>query len=647
MCGICGELTFESGARVRAETLVAMRDRLVHRGPDDQGLFVSPAGRAGLGFRRLRIIDLSPIANQPMANEDGSVRVVFNGEIYNYQDLRRDLLARGHRFASKSDTETIVHLYEERGEAFVEALDGMFAIALWDERAGRLMLARDRAGKKPLYYYRDDRRLVFGSEIKAIFAHPDVTARIDEAEIPSYFQYGYVPHPATLYRGVQQIDPATVMTVDAHGNVAARRYWRLEFPSDGAPAAVNHAEARDRVRHLTTDAVRRRLVSDVPLGAFLSAGVDSTIVVGLMSRLMNEPVKTFTIGFEGDAAYDETAVARQVASRFGADHTEFRVRPSAVDLVDRLVWHHDGPFGDSSAIPTYLVSQLTRQHVTVVLTGDGGDELFAGYLRFRAGLAAERLPRSAGAALSAILRLLPEASNERHLLSRARRFARFMHLPLLERVARWNSLFQDDLAELLQPDLIKVNGANPLDPLSNVRAELDRIRRLSPLGQLLAANFASYLPDDLLIKTDRCTMASSIEARAPFLDTALTEYAATLPDDLKLRGGTTKVILRDAFDDLMPAEVQRRPKTGFGVPLDAWFRGELRDYVRDTLLGASAASSVYVRGPAVERLVADHAARRANHGQRLWALVCFERWLQQLPSWTAAGQPQYHVTPSA
>jgi asparagine synthase (glutamine-hydrolysing) len=632
MCGICGELTFD-GAPVRTETIVAMRDRLVHRGPDDEGTYVSAAGRAGLGFRRLRIIDLSAAANQPMANEDGTVRVVFNGEIYNFRELRERLIARGHTFRTLADTEVIVHLYEERGPAFVEDLDGMFAIAVWDERAGRLVLARDRAGKKPLFYYRDGRRLVFGSEIKALFAHPDVHIEIDPAAVPSYFLYGYTPHPATFYQRVAQVNPASVVTIEMDGSVGERTYWRLDF---GGPAEAGpYPGARDRVRELVTAAVKRRLVSDVPLGAFLSAGIDSTIVVGVMSRLMKEPVKTFTIGFEGDPAYDETAGAREVAERFKTDHTEFRVKPSAVQLIDRLIWHHDGPFGDSSAIPTYLVSELTRPHVTVVLTGDGGDELFAGYLRFRAALAAERVPRVGGALIEAALRALPAAPNERHVLARARRFAKFMHLPLLERAARWNSIFQDDLALLLVSD---VPRAMRLDPIAHLRPQLGAIDRLSPLNRLLAANFASYLPDDLMVKTDRCTMANSLEARAPLLDTTLTEYAASLPDSFKIHRGRAKAILRDAFADLVPPAIDRRPKTGFGVPLDAWFRGELRDYVRDTLLGSRAASRIYLRHDRVHQLVDDHQAGRTNDGHRLWALVCFERWLQLLPSWQAVAK---------
>ncbi len=637
MCGICGELTFD-GAPVSAETIAAMGDRLEHRGPDDRGVFVSEDRRAGLGFRRLAIIDLSPLGHQPMANEDGRVWVAFNGEIYNFKALRSRLTANGHRFRSQSDTEVLVHLYEDVGPRFVDEIDGMFAIALWDAREGRLVLARDRAGKKPLYVYQDRRRLVFGSEIKAIFAHPEVPIEIDETQVPAYFTFGYVPHPKTFYRGVTQIDPASVVVVDADGRVDARRYWTLRFPESGAEPKIDRSAAAARVRELVTDAVSRRLVSDVPLGAFLSAGIDSTIVVGVMSRLMSAPVKTFTIGFEGAPAFDETAAARRIAERFKTEHTEFRVKPSAVDLIDRLIWHHDGPFGDSSAIPTFLVSQLTRAHVTVALTGDGGDELFAGYLRFQAALAADRLPAGAKPLLDAALALLPRAPHERHVLARARRFARFMHLPLVERLVRWNSIFQDDLPALLEGDA-------RVDPLAHLARALESVQSSSALNRLLAANYASYLPDDLLIKTDRATMASSLEARSPLLDTALTEYAASLPDGLKLDGRRTKAVLRDAFADLIPPDIDRRPKTGFGVPLDAWFRGELHDYVRDTLLPADAASRRYVKQHAVEALVDGHQQGHLNVGHRLWTLVCFERWLQLVRGWTVERQTRYHVSP--
>jgi asparagine synthase (glutamine-hydrolysing) len=638
MCGICGELTFEAGATVNRAALASMRDRLLHRGPDDEGLFVGDDGRIGLGFRRLRIIDLSNAANQPLSNEDGSVRVAFNGEIYNYQALRARLAASGHQFRSQSDTEVLVHLYEEAGARFVEDIDGMFAIALWDARQRRLVLARDRAGKKPLFYYQDRHRIVFGSEIKALFAHEAVPIVVDESQIPLYFTYGYVPHPSTFYRGIRQVDPAGVIVVDADGRTESRRYWRLRFPDAEETGAVDRHAARQRVRQLVTEAVARRRASDVPLGAFLSAGIDSTIVVGVLSRLADAPVKTFTIGFDDAPAFDETAAARRIAERFGTEHTEFRVRPSAVQLIDRLIWHHDGPFGDSSAIPTFLVSELTRPHVTVVLTGDGGDDVFAGYLRFRAALAAEWIPRTMTPWLDAALALFPGAPHERHMLARARRFLRFAHLPLTDRLARWSSVFQDDLASFM-PSGAAAGG------LAHVAGAIDDSRRSSRLSRLLAVNFASYLPDDLLVKTDRCTMANSIEARCPLLDTALVEYVASLPDDLKIAGGRGKAILREAFADLIPRDIDRRPKTGFGVPLDAWFRGELRQYVRDTLLAPSAASRPYLKQDAVERLIDAHQQGRANAGHRLWTLVCFERWLQQLPVWTARRRTRYHEAP--
>jgi asparagine synthase (glutamine-hydrolysing) len=643
MCGICGELTFD-GAPVSAETIVSMRDRLEHRGPDDKGVFVSDDRRVGLGFRRLAIIDVSPLGNQPMANEDGTVRVAYNGEIYNFQALRSRLVANGHTFRSQSDTEVLVHLYEDVGPDFVREIDGMFAISLWDARRGWLLLARDRAGKKPLFFYRDRQRIVFGSEIKALFAHPDVPIQMDESRVAPYLTFGYVPHPATFYHSITQLDPAAMLVINADGDVLERRrYWDLQFADTDNPRPVDRQAARERVRELVTDAVSRRLVSDVPLGAFLSAGIDSTIVVGVMSQLMNEPVKTFTIGFEGAPAFDETAAARRVAERFGTEHTEFLVKPSAVELIDRLIWHHDGPFGDSSAIPTFLVSQLTRQHVTVVLTGDGGDELFAGYMRFQASLAAERTPKFVGPLLDAVLRVLPRAPHERHLLARARRFAKFMHLPLIDRLMRWNTIFQDDLLFLLQQDV----RVDPLQSISGRTAEwrdLPESRDMSPLDHMLALNYKSYLADDLLVKTDRCTMANSLEARCPLLDTALTQYAMSLPDSFRIDGRRTKVILREAFADLIPPEIDRRPKTGFGVPLDAWFRGELREYVRDVLLSPSALSRAYLKPEAVSKLIESHQQGRANVGHRLWTLVCFERWLQQLRGWTVERQTRYHVT---
>jgi asparagine synthase (glutamine-hydrolysing) len=629
MCGICGELSLAPRSRVEQSTLLRMAGTLAHRGPDHAATFLADDGRGGLGFRRLSIIDLRAVANQPIDNEDGSIRLVFNGEIYNFEELRRGLVSRGHTFRSNADSEVIVHLFEECGDRAIDELDGMFAIAIWDARRRRLVLSRDRAGKKPLFVWQDGQRVVFGSEIKAIAAHPGVTLELDASALPYYFMYGYVPHPQTFYRGISHVEPGTVVTFDEDGRRTDRRYWQLTFPDAAAQGrGHDHASAVARVRELVTAAVERRLISDVPLGAFLSGGIDSAIIVGIMSRLTSEPVRTFSIGFDGDAAFDESAEAAATAKHFGARHTEFRVRPSAVDLLDTLIYHHDGPFADSSAIPTYLVSKLTREHVTVALTGDGGDEVFAGYLRFGAALAADRAPgwMALGGSL---LRLLPQPANERSLIARSRRFMRFMQLPLEDRLTAFAGVFFDDLDTLLSP-------ARPspgvVDRRRHLR-DLAGLDRLSPLSRLLAANFHSYLHDDLLVKTDRMTMANSLEARAPFLDRALVEYVAGVPDDEKLKGLTTKAILREAFDDMLPAAVKQAPKKGFGVPLDAWFRGELKDMCRDLLLSPSAKLRSYLAQEYVRKLVDDHQAGRANHGHRLWTLLTFERWLHLMPQW--------------
>jgi asparagine synthase (glutamine-hydrolysing) len=631
MCGICGELRFD-GRPVERQHLTAMSDRLLHRGPDSSGVLVAPDARAGFGFRRLRVIDLSENGNQPMPNECGTVHVVFNGEIYNFQELRSGLMTRGHRFRSHTDTEVIVHLYEEKGPAAIADLDGMFAIAVWDEREKRLTLARDRAGKKPLFYYRTAQLIAFASEIKSFFAHPDIAIEVDAEAVPQYFIHGYVPGPATFYRNVTQLPPGGVMTIDADGRSDVRRYWRIEFPPEQQAPPVPVEGAAEGVRQRVTRAVERRLVSDVPLGAFLSGGVDSTIVVGLMSRLMAEPVKTFSIGFEGDAAYDETRYARLVADRYKTDHTEFRVAADAVDLIDPLVWHHDGPFGDSSAVPTYIVSRLTRQKVTVVLTGDGGDELFAGYMRFYAALISERIPRSVGAAAQAVIGSMPAPASDRHWVARAKRFVAPLGRTLEERTTSWNSVFFDDLGELLRADF--ASTLRPIDRLAHVAAERPLMQGRSALGRLLHANFTSYLADDLLVKVDRCTMANSLEARSPFLDRELIEYVTRLPDDLKLRGREAKFVLRRAFADLLPPEIARRAKMGFGVPVGGWFRHQLRDYVGDVLLAPEARYREFLSGAFVEGLVARHLSGRANLGPQLWAVMCFERWLQLLPQWT-------------
>lgn len=614
-----------------------MREALSHRGPDDEGLFLSDDRRIGLGSRRLRIIDLGLDANQPIANEDGTIQLVLNGEIYNFRALRAELEQKGHRFRSNGDAEVVVHLYEEEGARAVARLDGMFALAVWDGRLKQLLLARDRVGKKPLFYYQTDDCFAFGSEIKAFFHQYPIA--IDSRAVPQFFIHGFVPSPGTFYTNVKQVEPATTLVIAADGAVTREVYWRLRIVEGQADrrAEITPTAAARTVRSLLEEAVARRLESDVPLGAFLSGGVDSTIVVAVMSRLMAAPVRTFSIGFRGDPAYDETAYARTVSHAFGTDHTEFTVAPSAIDLVQKILWHYDGPFGDASAVPTYLLARLAKERVTVALSGDGGDELFAGYLRFAAASMAERVPATLRALLQRLVDAVPSGANDRRLWARVRRVVRAMNLPLHDRMTRWSGLFFDDVEQLLAPDLLGTLPA--IDRLAYLAGEREQMEGLTTLGALLHVNFRSYLLDDLLVKADRCTMAHALELRSPFLDTALVDYVAALPDSMKLRRLTTKVVLRQAFEDILPEAIIKRPKMGFGVPVDAWFRTDLREYVRDLLTAGSPRYATFLSAEYVHRLVSRHQAGEANLGLKLWSLVCFEQWLRELPRWVHQAAP--------
>ncbi len=625
MCGICGIVELD-GRPIAPPLLRSMTDAVAHRGPDADGHVLLPRDgehgtvRVGLGHRRLAIIDLSPAGAQPMTNEDETLWIALNGEIYNFRALRAELEAR-HPFKSHSDTEVILHLYEERGVDCIAALDGMFALALWDARRQRLVLARDRAGKKPLFYARRGTTFVFGSEIKALLRYPGVDAAPAVETFPHYFAFGYPPAGTTFYRDIHELPPASCLVLDADGRERVTRYWSVSFRP--APSPPSEADATARVRDLMTDAVRKRLVADVPLGAFLSGGVDSSVIVALMARLTGERVRTFSLGFTGDATLDETPWARRVAAHCGTEHTEFVVEPSAVDLVDRLVAHHDGPFGDSSAIPTFIVSELTRRHVTVALTGDGGDEVFAGYPRFQASVAAEWVPRAVARLGARVAAAVPEPRGYHHPLRRARRFFSAAALPLLPRLRQWNAIFGDDLDRLLRREMTVRTVDFPADVVAGVHG-------LPVLAQVLQVNFATYLPGDLLVKADRCSMAHGLEGRSPFLDTALVEYAAGLPDQFKLRRGTTKWILKRAFADLLPADVLHRSKRGFGVPLGAWFRGELASRVEDTLVANGARAHAYVNPSYVRQLVQEHRVGYRDHGHKLWSLLTFETWLRRM-----------------
>jgi asparagine synthase (glutamine-hydrolysing) len=576
-------------------------------------------------MRRLKIIDIAG-SDQPLYNEDRSIALVFNGEIYNYRGLRTGLEARGHHFKTEGDGETIVHLYEEYGADALKHLRGMFALALWDARRGRLLLARDRFGQKPLYYYQDSKVFVFASEIKSILAHPAVPcvsrfAEDDQGALAAYLSYGYVPAPATAFAGIKALEPALALQVDRFGAVEETRYWeapRLAAPDPAAKAAPYVGALREQLE----EAVKLRLVSDVPLGAFLSGGLDSSLIVALMRRYSNAAVKTFSIGFEGDDSFDETPFAERVACHLDAEHSAFRVKPEAMRLLSELVWHHDQPFADSSAIPTYLVSKLTREQVTVALTGDGGDELFAGYERFYAAELIRKIaivpsPILRGAA--GMLSLLPEGTSYYDPVKRARRFARAASRGLEDATF--------DLVRVFPLKLLAEICPSAGQDAHNLNRYLDHAQS-HPIARLVEANMKSYLPDDLLIKADRCSMMASLEARAPFLDHELAEFAATIPFNLKLRGAKTKHILKESARGLLPDDIIERKKHGFGVPLGAWLRRDI-GAARDILLSRRARARCLLDMTVVERLIREHESGARDHNRQLWALLTLEEWHRQ------------------
>ena len=622
MCGICGVIHFD-GKPVTREMLRRMNRRLTHRGPDGEGYFI--AGNVGLAMRRLKIIDIAG-SDQPLSNEDGSIQVIFNGEIYNYRALRRALAARGHRFKTDGDGETIAHLYEEQGADAIKQLRGMFALALWDGRRRRLLLARDRFGQKPLYTYQDSKVFVFASEIKAILAHTDVprVSRFEAGDgraLADYLSFGYLPAPDTAFAGIKLLQPARSLQIDAAGGTAARAYWELPAlapPDTKADASSIVGDLRDQLG----EAVKLRLVSDVPLGAFLSGGLDSSLIAALMRQHSNATVKTFSIGFDGDDSFDETPFAEQVARHLATEHTSFRAKPEAMSLLADLVWHHDQPFADSSAIPTFLVSKLTRAQVTVALTGDGGDELFAGYERFYAAALIQKLA-AAPAPLTRLadkgLALLPEGTGYYDRVKRARRFVRAAGMGL--------EVGYFDLVRVFSEDLLAAACPGAEGHARGLKRYLNAAQG-QPLAQLVEANMRAYLPDDLLIKADRCSMMASLEARAPFLDHELAEFAATIPFNLKLKGSRAKHILKEAARGLLPAEIIERKKHGFGVPLGAWLRRDMAP-ARAILLSRRARERGLLNMALVERLLREHEAGARDHNRQLWALLTLEEWHRQ------------------
>jgi asparagine synthase (glutamine-hydrolysing) len=623
VCGIAGEIHPRGeDCRHSEEQLRCLR----HRGADAEGTF--RAERAWLGQTRLAVIDLIR-GDPPITNEDGKIAVAFNGEIYNFRELRAELVQRGHRFLSDGDTEVLAHLAEDlEPEALAARLDGMFAFAIWDGQGNRLILGRDRLGKKPLYYWANGSRFVFGSEIKAVLANPNVPRELRPEAIPAYLRFGYVPTPGTFFAGIQGLPPGHVMIVEPGQTPRLIRYW--EPPLVGVNGVerlrLTRGAATANVRRLLEDSVRRRISADVPLGAFLSGGIDSSSVTALMVSQMGHRVPTFTIGFDEEDVFDERSYARLVAKELGTEHHEFVVHPEAVDLIERLVWHHDQPFGDSSAIPTFLLSEMTGRHVKVALSGDGGDELFAGYERFAAGLAAERyaqlLPvRAQSLVRSNLERLSPSAL--RGQAGNLQRFTRVASDGLPAAYTSWVSYMDDGERTALLDGRRRPAG----DGLDGYCAAWRVSQQAHTLDRLLDLNLRTYLLDDLLVKVDRMSMAHGLEVRSPFLDDQLLDFAVRLEPQLKIRGLSLKRVLRSAVADLLPDRIRSRRKHGFAVPVDRWFRTQLRTYVTSTLGSTSSRVKVHLNGTAVDRMLAEHMSGARNHGQALWTLLTLEVFL--------------------
>ncbi|MCK4622625.1 MAG: asparagine synthase (glutamine-hydrolyzing) [Desulfuromonadales bacterium] len=629
MCGIVGIL---DGKQTPSRDLIQKMARIIeHRGPDGEGFHIE--GPIALGHRRLSIIDLAGGA-QPLSNEDGSIWITYNGEVYNFPELRKELRGKGHVFKTRSDTETIVHAYEEWGNDCPKRLRGMFAFAIWDENKKTLFLARDRMGKKPLYYHCDGRRFLFASEIKAILQDSQVERQLDPGALLDYLNYHYIPFPQTIFKGIKKLPPAHSLTVRIGGNsppeaagqgleLEVEKYWDIEYRPDHSLSEEDWAEA---LRAKLEEAVRIRLISEVPLGAFLSGGIDSSAVVALMSRVQSAPVKTFSIGFK-EEDFSELQYARQIAELFGTEHHEYVVEPDAMEVLPRLAWEFDEPFADSSAIPTYYVSKLARENVTVVLSGDGGDETFAGYRRYRWANDMGRhdwLPdwfRKAAFGIPASL--MPEGMKGKGTLQHLSRdpFERYAGLNTFGERSYLNGLLSGDVLSGLQGE-----SARNLPDYGAMRLYYEACRGHDYLTRIQHVDTKTYLAEDILTKVDRASMLCSLETRAPLLDHEVVELAARIPSTLKLKNGETKYILKKAMTGILPDNILYRRKMGFGVPLVHWFKKDLTSYARDILLSQEARERGIFDSASVEALLLNHQKKGRDLSARIWALLFFEHW---------------------
>lgn len=623
MCGIVG-IVRNDHSDVDQALVQRMCAAIRHRGPDDDGFYFM--GPVGFGMRRLSIIDVKGGA-QPIHNQDRTAWIVFNGEIYNYRQLRAQLEKLGHAFYTNSDTEAIVHAYDQYGADCPKHLRGMFAFAIWDERTQELFLARDRVGKKPILYAQVNGQFVFGSEFSALLQHPDISKDIDVEALNQYLSFMCVPAPLTAYRAIRKLEPGHSLRY-RKGEIKIERYWQPDFSQK---LDISEQEAGERAIEILRDAVKVRLMSEVPLGAFLSGGIDSSAVVALMSQESSAPVKTFSIGFE-EQDFSELHHARRVAEHVGANHHEFIVRPDALEVLPILVEHYGEPYADSSAVPTYYVARETRKHVTVALNGDGGDESFAGYERYAAMRLAEQYHRIPAVLRDNVMRqaieLMPSSETKRSRVRDVKRFVEAASLPKAERYLRWVSVFdsqakQDLYTENFKRETRADSAAGIIDPW------FARANGSGIVDAALLTDIMTYLPNDLLVKVDIATMANSLEARSPFLDHHVIEFAASLPEKYKLRGLTTKYLLKRVLKKLLPAENLGRRKMGFGVPIGHWFRGKLQPFLRETILSESALKRALFKPEAVKRLVELHTRSERDFSHQLWTLLMLELWFQR------------------
>ncbi len=618
MCGICGIVSFKADKPVREEEIKEMTDRLIHRGPDDWGIF-HKFPSVGLGMRRLSIIDLVG-GKQPIHNENGTIQIVFNGEIYNFKELRQDLEKKGHRFYTSCDTEVIVHLYEEYEVDCLQFLRGMFALSIWDENKKRLFLARDRLGIKPLHYIVEDGRIIFASEIKSILSCGGITRELDCSALDRYLTFEYIPSPQTILKGIKKLFPGHYLLFQ-EGKTSVKKYWDVDF-------LENKDFSEEKILEVFKEAVNYRLISDVPLGAFLSGGVDSSSVVALMSRLSPGPVKTFSIGFE-DKSYNELNYARIVAQRFNTDHHEFILKPDIPDLIKKIIDCLDEPLADFSIIPTYLVSRMARQYVTVALSGDGGDEIFAGYETYLAQKVSgyyRHLPLLLRRGLiNPVFKMLPPNSHKKGLINYLRRFVTGEDLPSELQHIRWMIFLKDEEKQKLysrqfQNEVIKTDTYQPWKDYFNYVMDKPSLSRQQYV------DIKTYLPEDILHKVDIMSMANSLEVRVPILDHKLVELAASLPPSLKLKGFSAKYIFKKAVGKIIPREIINRPKQGFSIPIKNWLKTDLKDFLLDVLSESQVKKRGIFNYTYIEQIIKEHLEGRENHSHCLWSLMIFSLW---------------------